>query len=252
MMSYCQPQKTLTEQQMTMKKVSLSSGTPIVQKVVNQIKEALICGDLEPGDKLPSENVLVDKFSVSRTAVREAIKMLAAIGVVEIKRGDGTFVVKDLSSNTLEPLAFTLILEQKTPYELLELREMIELGIMGVVIENVTSEDIKKMEQAIERLKGKADSESVEDLCQADLHFHYTFAQATHNPLIEKVGRTIWDMFAPSIARAMRDSKMKVEEAVREHEMILKAVKERNIVEGMKAIYASLRAWRKDKYKISE
>lgn len=237
---------------MTIKKVRLSNGTPIVQKVVNQIKEALICGDLKPGDKLPSENVLADKFSVSRTAVREAIKILTAIGAVEIKRGSGTFVVKNLPSYTLEPLAFTLILNQKTPQELLELREMLELGIIGIAMENATSEDINDMELAIESLQSKVDVENVEELCQADLYFHYLFAQATHNPLIEKMARTIWDMFVPSIMRSLRQgrTKIKVKEAVGEHEMILKAVKEKNVAEGMEAIRASLRAWKKDRYKI--
>jgi GntR family transcriptional repressor for pyruvate dehydrogenase complex len=236
------------------KRVRLSNDTPIVQKVVNQIKEAFIYGDLKPGDRLPPENILIDKFSVSRTAVREAIKMLAAIGAVEIKRGSGTFVVKNLSSNTLEPLAFSLILNQKTPQELLELREMLEIGIMGVAIEKATSEDIKKMELAIESLESRADCENTEELCQADLHFHYIFAKATHNPLIEKVARTIWDMFVPSIIKSLRQgrTKIKIEEAVREHKMILKAVKEKNVAKGMEAIYTSLRAWKKDKYKIGE
>jgi GntR family transcriptional repressor for pyruvate dehydrogenase complex len=235
-----------------MEKVKLSNDTSIVQKIVDRIKEALIYGDLKPGDKLPAENILIDKFSVSRTAVREAIKMLAAIGVVEIKRGSGTFVAKSLSSHTLEPLTFTLILNQKTPQELLELREMLELGVIGIAMENATSEDINEMELAIESLESKVDFENVEELCQADLYFHYLFAQATHNPLIEKMARTVWDMFVPSIMRSLRQgrTKIKVKEAVREHKMILKAVKEKNVAEGMEAIRASLRAWKKDRYKI--
>lgn len=231
-----------------LKSVKLTDRVSLTQKVVNQIKEGLISGDLKPGDKLPPENVLVDKFSVSRTAIREAIKMLSAIGAVKIKQGSGTFIARDLSTRTLNSLAFTLVLNRKTPQELLELREMLEIGIIGRVIEKATSEDIKKMERAIENLESKVDVENAEELCQADLHFHYVFAEAAHNSLIEKIARTMWEMFAPSIRRCMKNRQIKVEESVREHKMILKAVKERNMVEGIEAIHACLRAWKEDKY----
>jgi len=233
------------------REVKLTDKVLVTQKVVNEIKRSLIRGDLRPGDRLPPENVLVDKFSVSRTAVREATKMLSAIGALNIRRGSGTFIASDLSCKTLDSLAFALILNQKTSQQLLELREMLEIGLMGRVIEKATSKDIRKMELAIEDLESQVDVGDGEKLCEADLQFHYAFAEATHNPLIERIARTVWELFVPSMRRSLRNRRTTVEQAIREHKMMLKAVKERHIVEGTEAIHASLRAWKEDKYRIS-
>ena len=97
----------------------LADDKSIVDKIMIEIKSSLIQGDLKLGDKLPSERELTEKYGVSRGAVREAVKMLVALGVVEIKRGDGTYITKKVPHSGLNQLIFSLIQEEGTPQELL-------------------------------------------------------------------------------------------------------------------------------------
>ena len=224
--------------------VRLTDKKTIVQKVVGEFRNALVAKALRPGDKVPTEIELARKFFVSRNMVREAIKMLVALGVVEIRRGEGTYVAKSISTPVVDPLIFNLLLSGGVPEELLELREMLEIGILEIVLKSVTEEDIHKMERAIGLLeedyrKGETDREV---LSKHDLDFHYAFAGATHNPLIMKIGRTIWEMFRVSIGEVIH---FKTEEAVRRHRTILEAVKERSLEKAKEAIYQSLEKWGK-------
>jgi len=233
------------------KSVRLTDKRSIVQKIIGEFRNALITKALKPGDKLPTEIELAHKFFVSRNAVREAIKMLVSLGVVEIRRGKGTYIAKNISAPVIDPLIFNLLLSGGVPEELLELKEMLEIGILEIVLNKVTKEDIHKMERAIELLKedvkkGETDREV---LRKHDLDFHYAFASATHNPLIMKIARTIWEMFRASIGKAVYT---RTEDAVERHTMILEAVKKRNLEKAKKAIYSSLEKWGKDVHSLSE
>jgi len=223
----------------------LTDKKSVVQKIIGEFRNSLITGALKPGDKLPTEMELSRKFFVSRNAVREAIKMLVALGVVEIKRGDGTYIMKDISAPVIDPLIFNLLLTGGTPKELLELREMLEIGMLEMVLKKVTEEDVRKMEKAIELLeedykRGETDREI---LREHDLAFHYAFADATRNPLIVKIAKTIWEMFRASIEKAVYS---RPEDTVRRHRMILEAVKEKDLEKAKKAIYLSLEKWGRD------
>lgn len=220
----------------------LKDKTSLTQKIINQIRDALINGDLKAGEKLPPEIKLAESFGVSRTAIREAFKMLVALGVAEVKQGNGTYISKNISSTVIDPLIFSLILEDRTPQELLELREMIEIGLLEIVLNKVTDKDIEKMEKAIDDLeqsyqRGETD---VEILTKLDLRFHYAFADASHNPSIEKIARTIWEVFTASIKRSAR-----FERATVHHRRILQAIKEGNRKKAREAIDVSLKVWKK-------
>ncbi|MCD6257565.1 FadR family transcriptional regulator [Candidatus Aerophobetes bacterium] len=227
------------------KPTRLTDKKSIVQKIIGEFRNALITRTLKPGDKLPTEIELSRRFFVSRNAVREAIKMLVALGVVEIKRGNGTYVAKGISAQIIDPLIFSLLLEGGVPDELLELREMLEIGILEIVLKKVTKKDINKMEKAIQLLEEdcKKGETNREILRKHDLEFHYAFAGATHNPLIIKIAKTIWEMFKASIEKAVYS---RPEDTVERHKMILKAIKEKNLEKAKEAIYLSLEKWGRD------
>lgn len=224
--------------------VRLTDKESIVQKIVGEFRNALVTKTLKPGDKMPTEIELARKFFVSRNMVREAIKMLVALGVVEIRRGEGTYVTKNISTPVVDPLIFNLLLSGGAPEELLELREMLEIGILEIVLKKVTEEDIHKMEKAIGLLEEdyRKGETAPEVLGKHDLDFHYAFAGATHNPLIMKIARTIWEMFRVSIGEVIH---FETEEPVRRHRKILEAVKERSLEKAKGAIYQSLEKWGK-------
>ena len=82
----------------------------ISEIIIQRITDALISGELKPGDKIPTEVEFSEKLGVSRNAVREAIKVLVAFGVLEIKRSEGTYVVEEFNNKLLKPLMYGLIL----------------------------------------------------------------------------------------------------------------------------------------------
>src|SRR6056297_1598946 len=86
-----------------------------VDLVINTIKKLIINKKLQPGDRLPSEMELANSFDVSRGSIREAMKILSAFGIVEIKRGDGTYISDSFNKDIFDPLLFRLILEGDNP-----------------------------------------------------------------------------------------------------------------------------------------
>jgi len=217
----------------------------LVQKIIAEIKEALIKEELHPGEKLPSEDQLCEKFSVSRVSVREAMKMLTALGVVTVKRGDGTYISGSASSSSLDSLVFRLILQNKTSNDLAELRRMLETGVLEVVMEKATLKDIKKMEQAIEIFEKASSQETInaEVLSKYDLNFHFAFAEATHNPLIIEIARVIYQLYVSSIFRILYKRET-MKESLRYHKAILKGIRANDIEKTRKVIDIASRRWK--------
>lgn len=101
-----------------------------VDYVVNSIKDLLLTKKVLPGDRLPPEMELSRMLSVSRGSVREAMKILSALGIVEVKRGDGTYVSNRGGEVLFDPLLFSLIVSQPSFDELKELRLILEMNVI--------------------------------------------------------------------------------------------------------------------------
>lgn len=221
-------------------------GGQVVQRIIKRIEQALITGELKAGDKLPTEKEFVEKFKVSRTSFREAIKMLIALGVVEIKRGDGTYISKADSESIVNPLIFPLVIQEKTSRDLLELRKILEMGIVELMVEKADQDDLMIVEETIKNLEQASQKKNPDnqELLQYDLAFHHACAKATHNPLITKLMRTILDLLAPYIEHShKRLGGVKL--ALKEHKAILDAIKERNFQKAKERINRSLKSWKK-------
>ena len=101
----------------------LSTGS-VVEQIIRRLTEALSNRELQPGQKIPTEMELCESLQVGRNSVREAIKILVAMGVLEIRRSEGTFVCRGFSSRMLDPLVYGLILEGGGSGKLIELRRI--------------------------------------------------------------------------------------------------------------------------------
>ena len=124
----------------------------IVSRIVNQITDAIINGELKPGDKLPTETSLCATFEVGRNSIREAIKILEAYGVVYIKRPDGTFVNDRYSQKMLDPMLYGILLEKNSSDEIIQLRKVLDIGIMQQIMHTITPEQIAHIEGCLENL----------------------------------------------------------------------------------------------------
>jgi len=199
----------------------------VSSSIFNMIFDNIMDGHLRPGDKLPTESEFVEKLGVGRNSVREALKVLTFLGIVQIKRGSGTFVSDSMSSSVLEPLILSLALDQQTPHHLIELRMLLEKGVAELVIDKASDEDIAKLEEANNKLKRAAKQNTHEQhvLRDLDLNIHFTMFQITNNPFVEKVARAIYKLFAASIEETVEFDPY---QAYKNHQLYIKAIKDRD------------------------
>jgi GntR family transcriptional repressor for pyruvate dehydrogenase complex len=153
----------------------------LYERIVDQIERLIVAGDLKVGDQLPAERELAEQFTVSRTAVREAIKALREKGLVEIRLGRGTFVTNGASGAVRRSLG--LLLKDESGFtNLVEVREILEPEIAALAATRVAEENIAAMTEAVEMMETAL--ENVEIFVEADLDFHLALAEATQNPVI--------------------------------------------------------------------
>lgn len=207
--------------------------------VVDKIKEAIIRGDLKPGDYLPPESELVESLGVGKSSVREAVKMLEAIGVVEIIKGNGSKIKDSANPDILNPLVFQLILQSnESQSKLLEFREMIEISASNLAIKNASEDDIEGLQENVKEMV-KRISEG-EDTIDLDLDFHRRLFESTHNPFVVCVGNAVIELFKPSLIVA---NNKYVSEVVNDHKATLEALMERDENKMSSVIKGYLNRW---------
>jgi biotin operon repressor len=142
----------------------------VVGYVLDCIKAAIVRRELKPGDMLPSETELSARLGVGKTSIREAVKMLQAVGAVDIRQGHGTVIRTEPGPDMLSPLVFQLLLKEGTSAELLEFRKLLEPNCTLLAQRKATDADIDDLEQMVVRLEERIANglQTVED----DLAFH--------------------------------------------------------------------------------
>lgn len=169
-------------------------GESVVQQIINSLTEAMVNRQLRPGDKIPTESQLAEKLGVGRNSVREAIKILVYLGVLEIRRAEGTFVCEGFSESMIDPMVYGIILGKPDSYEdLMELRELMEVGVMQHVMDKLQEEDLKELDALLIQMKKEinAGKENVEGVFQADNEFHEMLSHMGQNPLVDKINQVV-------------------------------------------------------------
>ncbi len=208
-----------------------------VDLVIDTIKNLLINNKLKPGDLLPSENSLAESIQVSRGSIREAMKILAAFGIVEIKRGDGTYIATSANKRIFDPLIFSLIFTNTDSEELIQLREMMEVGVIDMIIKNASEENIDQLKAAYRKMEETINSgeQDIEVLNRYDINFHRIMAKITRNHLVENMYNFVIDIFAPTINARF---------GLNEHKKILDAIIARNRDEAAVHEHEHIEVWR--------
>ncbi|MEA5040057.1 MAG: FadR/GntR family transcriptional regulator [Clostridiaceae bacterium] len=153
----------------------------LLQKIISQIKYNISIGELQKGSRLPSERALCGLFGLSRATVREALKMLELLGLVECRHGSGYSISTNLGDTLSEPLSIMFLLEKGDVMQTHELRRALELEIAGLAACSASPEDLKQMTELLEKIEGGASEQQKADY---DRRFHYTMARAAGNPLL--------------------------------------------------------------------
>ncbi|MFT5873393.1 MAG: GntR family transcriptional repressor for pyruvate dehydrogenase complex [Clostridium sp.] len=163
-------------------------NTKVYEQVIDQIKEMIDKGTLKKGDKLPSERNLVEQLKVSRTSIREALRALEVIGLIECRQGEGSYIKASFQDNLFEPLSIMFMLEGSNPEEIWELRKIMEVEASGLAAKRITSVQLKELKVITQKLK---DCEEEDVNAEIDKEFHYKIAECSGNILIYNILRTV-------------------------------------------------------------
>lgn len=168
--------------------LSPMEGMTLVGQITSRLTNAILSGELKPGQQLPTEIELCESMQVGRNSVREAIKSLVAMGVLSIRRSEGTFVAEGINSRMLEPMVYGLILEGGNTYAMLELRRIFEVGILQMAVQKADEHDIQMLNTALKELERTLEgTPQAEKVLEADINFHDTLNTIVKNTLVSKL-----------------------------------------------------------------
>lgn len=207
-------------------------GKTIVDQIVDDIANAIINGEIKPGDRIPTEAELAKSMNVGRNSVREAIKILVAYGVLKIKRAEGTFVRQEFSRKMLYPILYGIILQKDFNGQIIELRKILDVGLLELVLDKLDQDYLKRAEEALQELKKVSKKAKVtpEEMFDADVHFHRVLAEVAQNKLLEGISHYVDKISRPSriltIKRFLDDDAVDV--FLAKHEEIIRLLRDRD------------------------
>lgn len=202
----------------------------IYEEIVDQVRQLIEDGYLNPGDRLPAERELVKSFQVSRSSIREALSALEMMGFLEVRTGEGIFIKQIKAEPLIGTLFRALQPDRGTLIELLEVRKMVEVQAAVYAAQRASIKEINLLEQALEDMEKDLDnSDSISE--KTDLKFHYTVAAASNNTIIIH----LMDVLAESLQYLIEASRWKLDQGKHtaemlysEHYGIYEAIKEKD------------------------
>jgi GntR family transcriptional repressor for pyruvate dehydrogenase complex len=168
------------------------------EKIIAQISDALVAGELKPGDRLPPERELAEQFGVSRTVIRDAVKTLAGRGILHVKHGAGIFVTtsEENAIGRLGALSDILPLQGVRLRDLFEIRKVLEAEGAEWAARRRNDYHLKRLRGILE--DAHRNSENLEVLSERDAQFHVAIAEASQNLVLVRVMLTLLDLLAQS------------------------------------------------------
>ena len=161
----------------------IADRSTLVDDTANKIRQMVYSGELQPGEFLPSRKELAEQFDVGISTIHEAIKSLAAVGLVDSRPGKGTWIRPGALENVIDPSLITNRFGQVDVETIYEARLMLEVELAGLAAQRATSEDIQAMWAALEASQSVMSDD--QEFMKADWDFHMAVAKAARNVLIE-------------------------------------------------------------------
>ncbi len=199
--------------------------TKVYAEVAAQIQRLVADGRLKPGDRLPPERELAEVFGVSRTSVRDAIRVLETQGLVEARHGEGTVIRQVPIDTIVRPLADALAATKDLTADLFDMRKMLEPPLARAAAFRATAEDVAALEQIIERQA--ALTRRGEIAIEEDNLFHYRIALAAKNKVVLRTIDVIMDLLRESRVRSLQGPG-RAEKSLDGHRRILAAIRRRD------------------------
>lgn len=196
----------------------------ISEIVIDQIQKKIISGELKVGDQLAPERELVKDLNISRATLREALKALEVMGVIQSKRGNGSFVVNNTENSIYKPLSLSFVLSNGRDEEIMEARRVIEGYTASKAAEKATAEDVERLYAILDKIDC---GETLAEKSRADSEFHYEIGKICGNTLLNLMLQGIsyvFDLFIEKMVVKAYLDQHSYEEINTEHRPIVKAI----------------------------
>ncbi|MEV5982206.1 FadR/GntR family transcriptional regulator [Streptomyces sp. NPDC052114] len=211
----------------------------MARDIQERIKKLIIDQRLPSGASLPTEPELMERLGVSRNSVREALKALQAMGIVEIRHGFGTYVGPMSMAPMIEGLTFRTVAGhyrgEDSLRQLLELREAVETGLIARLAGRIPPADLAELDALVDRMDAEAAPVGGEVRAETDRAFHATLYRCLGNRLLGEVLEAFWDAFhrvRTDLVAVPQDPKI----TCRQHREILDAVRSGDVLRAERAI----------------
>jgi len=199
--------------------------TRIAEEIADRIRVLILDGTFPPGQPLPGERLLAAHFAVSRGSIRDALRMLETIGLLESRHGQGTFP-RELDVNRLvAPLASVLTYRHDLRDELLDVRRMFEPAVARAAAMRITDDDLADLQRIIDTQRRKI--KSGRSTIVEDTAFHAVLARATRNRAVMRIMQTLNDLLVQSRALTLKQ-KGRPARSIQGHEAVVAALRRRD------------------------
>jgi GntR family transcriptional repressor for pyruvate dehydrogenase complex len=209
----------------------------VATQVARRLVEYIISGDIEPGGRMPSERQLAEAFGVGRSAMREALKSLSMIGLIDVRQGDGTYLKRADAALLPQIIEWGLLIGEQRTLDLVEARQHIEIDIAELAALRRTDLDLIDMERCIARMERASNDE--EAFVDADVAFHLKLAEAARNSVLRDIHSSIQALLRAWIGRVIHAADSTLP-SFEEHIPIYEAVRDRDPNRAKQAMEAHM------------
>jgi GntR family transcriptional regulator, transcriptional repressor for pyruvate dehydrogenase complex len=172
-------------------------------EVTNVLLERLLAGELRRGSRIPSERALAEALGVGRSAIRESLKSLTMLGLLEVRQGDGTYLSARHSSLLPQIVQWGLLLEERSLEDLIEARRHLEITLAGLAASRRTPDDLTALKDALQTMRGTQGMH--EQYAEADMSFHLAVAAASQNTVLSDMLQAIRQLLRVWTLRVVTD-----------------------------------------------
>ena len=210
----------------------------ISEEIIEQVRDLITSGRIKPGDRLPAERELAQQLNVGRSTVREAIRVMESMGLLNVRAGEGTFLVAATGEVNADSVTKAFLQSWDNQHNFFEVRRVIEPDLAALTARRATPEQIEKMRAMLG--EQEADIRRGGNGMQADTAFHYLLAQASGNEVLVRIMDGLMDRLRETRESALRTAGRPAQ-SLRQHRRILAAIEARDVKAAEKRMLEHLR-----------
>jgi GntR family transcriptional repressor for pyruvate dehydrogenase complex len=218
-------------------RLAIARREPVASEIARALLDYVFSGKIAPGSKLPSERQLAERFGTGRSVVREALKSLGLLGLVDFRPGDGTYLRGPDSDLLPRVIEWGLLLGEGRTLDLVEARQHIEIVVAGLAAERRDAEDLRAIAKQLRAMERSRKSDA---FVQADVGFHLRVAEASKNIVLSNMLTSIQSLLNVWVRRVI-EAAGDTRPSFREHVPIFEAIERRDAAGASAAMAEHMR-----------